>query len=100
MPHTTAPDAVANASDVFCIFFSFINELLDMTGRMHVPRSFAVIPGGQFRKNRPLRSVKPGGVGSTQSPDVSSKVYGLGHESLKFGFVLDILLYGKSLYSS
>jgi hypothetical protein len=100
VPQTTAPDAVANAKDVFCIFFSFINEVRDMTGRIHVPTSFGVIPGGQFRKNRPLRSVKPGGVGSTQSPDVSSKVYGLGHESLKLGFVLDILLYGESLYLS
>ena len=85
------------ASDVFCIFFSFMKELRDITGLIQVPRSFGVIPGGQFLKKRPCRSVKPGGVGSTQSPDVSSKVYGFGHDSLKLGFVLDILLYTESL---
>jgi hypothetical protein len=74
-----------------------MKELRDITGLMQVPRSLGVIPGGQFLKKRPWRRVNPGGVGSTQSPEVSSKVYGLGHDSLKLGFVLDILLYVESL---
>jgi len=53
-------------------------DFLVITGLMHTPKSFIVMPTGQFLKKRPFTNVKPGGVGSTQRPNEVFNTKGLG----------------------